>query len=278
MALAALGVALKNGLRLSDVLDSMGWLPWGQIALGVVGFIIAQVMAVNVTAFALFIFPLLVARQFYQSSTALKSVYKDTIRSLIGALEAKDPYTRGHSERVAEYAVLIGRQAGLDSRSLDDLENAALLHDLGKLALPGPLLRKAGALNDDEWCAIREHPNLGADLVRRIPPLRPLADVVERHHERLDGSGYPLGLTGQGLSVAVRILAIADSFDAMTSDRPYRAGLSAEEALAELRQCSPSQLDPDLVEALAAANEWGLSVASGGASALPVVVEGKRAG
>jgi HD-GYP domain-containing protein (c-di-GMP phosphodiesterase class II) len=195
-----------------------------------------------------FIFPLLVARQFYQRFSAMKSAYVDTIRSLIGALEAKDPYTRGHSERVAEYSVLIGRAAGMDSRSLTDLEYAALLHDLGKIALPGPLLRKPGKLDDAEWSAIKGHPGVGASMVRRIPPLKKLADTVSRHHERLDGTGYPEGLSAGELAMSTRILAIADSFDAMTSNRPYRPGLTREAAIAELRRCSPHQLDADLVE------------------------------
>lgn len=248
VALASLGVAARTGEKLSDVLESVGWLPAGQVAFGAIGFIIAQVMAIAPAAFVFFIFPLLVARQFYQRFSAMKSAYVDTIRSLIGALEAKDPYTRGHSERVAEYSVLIGRAAGMDSRSLADLEYAALLHDLGKIALPGPLLRKPGKLDDAEWSAIKGHPGVGASMVRRIPPLKKLADTVSRHHERLDGTGYPEGLSASELATSTRILAIADSFDAMTSNRPYRPGLTREAAIAELRRCSPHQLDADLVE------------------------------
>jgi HD-GYP domain-containing protein (c-di-GMP phosphodiesterase class II) len=146
---------------------------------------------------------------------------------------------------------MIGRATGMDSRALNDLEKAALLHDLGKLALPGTLLRKAGALDATEWDAIRSHPFVGAEMVRRIPPLRRLGDTVQSHHERLDGSGYPSGLQGGDLTTAVRILAIADSFDAMTSDRPYRPGLSTAEAIAELRRCAVVQLDGEFVQALA---------------------------
>jgi putative nucleotidyltransferase with HDIG domain len=234
-------------MPLADVLDSVGLLPVGQVAFGVIGYIIAQVLAASPWAFVLFVFPLLVARQFYQRFSALKSAYTDTIRSLVGALEAKDPYTRGHSERVAKYAVIIGEASGLDSRALYDLEHAALLHDVGKLALPGVLLRKTGQLTDDEWIAVKNHPTTGAQMVQRIPPLRRLAKAVEQHHERLDATGYPFGLDGDGLSAAARILAVADSFDAMTSDRPYRRGLSYEDAIAELIRCSPGQLDREVV-------------------------------
>jgi len=228
-AFACLGLAVRNKQSLTSLLKSVGWLPWGQVALGMVGFMMAQVMSINVAAFGFLIFPLLVARQFYQRFISLQSAYTDTIRSLIGALEAKDPYTRGHSERVAEYAVLLGQTHGLDARELSELEKAALLHDLGKLALPGSLLRKQDKLTDEEWDSIREHPAVGAEMIQRIPPLRPLGDTVLRHHERLDGSGYPGKLTGPELPLEARILAIADSYDAMTSDRPYRPGLDTGE-------------------------------------------------
>jgi HD-GYP domain-containing protein (c-di-GMP phosphodiesterase class II) len=110
------------------------------------------------------------------------------------------------------------------------------------------LLRKPGKLDDAEWSAIKGHPGVGASMVRRIPPLKKLADTVSRHHERLDGTGYPEGLSAGELAMSTRILAIADSFDAMTSNRPYRPGLTREAAIAELRRCSPHQLDADLVE------------------------------
>jgi hypothetical protein len=247
VALASLGVAVKNKLPIGDVLDSVGWLPLSQVALGVVGFVIAQVMAVDLAAFGLFIFPLLVARQFYQRFTSLQAAYTDTIRSLVAAMEKKDPYTRGHSQRVAAYAVLIGQKVGLDSRSLSDLENAALLHDLGKLALPVAILRKSGTLDQAEWQAVKEHPLVGSRMVGMISPLKRLSSAVEGHHERLDGSGYPAGLAGDDVSQSARILAIADSYDAMTSDRPYRPGLSREAAISELYACSPQKLDGRLV-------------------------------
>lgn len=249
IALASLGVSVKSGERIGNVLESVGWLPIGQLALGVVGFTIAQVMAINIAAFLFFIFPLLVARQFHQRFLSLHSVFTDTIRSLIGALEAKDPYTRGHSERVAKYAVLLGRALAFEPRELGDLEKAALLHDLGKLALPGELLRKVGRLEPHEWDEIRRHPSNGAEMISKIPPLRRLAEPVLCHHERLDGSGYPNGLRGAELSSFARILAIADSYDAMTSDRPYRRGFSRLEAATELRRCAGIQLDSAYVEA-----------------------------
>lgn len=248
IALASIGVAVKNGQPLLPVLESVSRVFWGQLALGVSGFVIAQVMALQVWAFALFVFPLLIARQFYQSFTAMQDAYTDTIRSLVGALEAKDPYTRGHSERVAEYSVLLARSAGRDGGFVSRLENAALLHDLGKLALPGALLRKTQRLDDGDWEAIRSHPALGGRMVARIPAVSGLAPAVEAHHERLNGSGYPRGLLADRISLEARMLAIADSYDAMTSDRPYRPGLDKEQAVAELRRCAEAELDAGLVE------------------------------
>ncbi|HET6352132.1 MAG TPA: HD-GYP domain-containing protein [Coriobacteriia bacterium] len=255
IALASVGVAVKSSQPLLPVLESVSRVLWGQLALGIAGFVIAQVMALEVWAFALFVFPLLIARQFYQSFTAMQDAYTDTIRSLVGALEAKDPYTRGHSERVAEYSVLLARSAGRDGGFVSRLENAALLHDLGKLALPGALLRKTQKLDDDDWATIRSHPEIGGRMVARIPAVSVLAPAVEAHHERLNGTGYPRGLAADSISLEARMLAIADSYDAMTSDRPYRPGLEKEAAVAELRRCSEAELDAGLVETFVGALE-----------------------
>ena len=154
----------------------------------------------------------------------------------------------------------------MESKEVGALENAALLHDLGKLALPGALLRKQGKLDEAEWEAIRQHPVVGAEMVRRIPPLRHLAGAVECHHERLDGSGYPHGSSGAGLAKATRIMAIADSYDAMTSDRPYRPGLDLEAAVCELRRCSGDKLDAELVEVLVASLPRGQGLTDSGAT------------
>ncbi|MCL2503326.1 MAG: HD-GYP domain-containing protein [Coriobacteriia bacterium] len=248
ITLASLGVSVKSGEKISVVLRSVGWLPLGQLILGVVGFTIAQAMAINIYAFVFFVFPLFIARQFHQRFMLLHFAFTDTLRSLIGALEAKDPYTRGHSERVAEYAVALGLALGLESKALNDLEQIALLHDLGKLALPGELLRKKSQLNFNEWEAVRRHPETGATMLSKIPSLNRFIDPIRYHHERFDGSGYPSGSKSSELGLNVRILAIADSYDAMTSDRPYRPALSSTVAAEELRRCAGAQFDPALVE------------------------------
>lgn len=220
-----------------------------QFALAFVGFLLAQVLAINPITLPLFIFPLAVARQLYERYASLKDAYVDTVRSLVGALEAKDPYTRGHSERVSRYALRVGETMGLDSRLLERLEYAALLHDLGKLAMPRSILAKPCALSDDESVAMRRHPQAGAEMVERIPPLRELADFVRQHHERFGGQGYPLGSSGDSIPLFSRILAVADSYDAMTTTRPYRRAMTHEEAVAELNEGAGTQFDPAVVTA-----------------------------
>jgi len=255
-AAAALGL---NTLRGQSV-AMLAFMPT-QVALAFVGYLIAQVISLHAFALPLFVAPLVVARQLYLRYAGLKDAYADTVRSLVGALEAKDPYTRGHSERVSEYAALLGRALELDSRSLERLEYAALLHDLGKLAVPGAVLTKPGRLDADEMARIREHPARGAEMILRIPPLRDLADTIVQHHEWFDASGYPNQLDGDEVSLAARILSVADCFDAMTTTRSYRRALTRDEAIAELIRGAGTQFDPEIVRVFIA-SQAGLEPAT----------------
>ncbi|MDO8585529.1 MAG: diguanylate cyclase [Armatimonadota bacterium] len=170
------------------------------------------------------------------------------VQSLVAAVDARDRYTRGHSERVTEYALRLGEMLQVDEDMRDALKMAGLLHDLGKIGVPDAILNKPGRLTDEEHETIKRHPSVGGNILQRAPQLDRIIPGVLFHHERWDGLGYPDGLSGEGIPLIARILALADSFDAMTSDRPYRKALSVEQALAEIEANAGKQFDPDLAE------------------------------
>jgi HD-GYP domain-containing protein (c-di-GMP phosphodiesterase class II) len=194
-----------------------------------------------------------------QASVAVTNarLYRELERTLIGilialatALEAKDPYTEGHSSRVAWYAVVIGKEMGLGSVELENLHRGGLIHDIGKIGIGGSILRKPGPLNEEEWQKMRMHPLVGADIISSIEMLSGAMPGVRQHHERWDGSGYPDGLAGEDIPLIARVMSVADAFDALTTDRSYRKGCSADLALAEIQRWSGTQFDPRVVEAL----------------------------
>jgi putative nucleotidyltransferase with HDIG domain len=179
-----------------------------------------------------------------------RAAYLGAIRALAAALDARDPYTAGHSERVSAYSVMIGRGMKLADSELDVLRLGALLHDIGKIGLSDEVLRKPAALTPDEYEQIKRHPGLGARILRQVPFLAPHIPIVELHHERPDGRGYPYGLRADDIPVAARIVHVADAFDAMTSARAYRPARGRAEAAAELQRHSGTQFDAASVEAL----------------------------
>jgi HD-GYP domain-containing protein (c-di-GMP phosphodiesterase class II) len=166
--------------------------------------------------------------------------------ALSEAIEARDPYTRGHSARVARTAHAVGVRLGCDESRLALLRLGGALHDIGKLVVSEAVLNKPGPLTSAEQAEVREHPEAGARMVALDRSLQPALPGVLYHHERWDGLGYPTGRAGTEIPLEARILAVTDSFDAMTSDRPYRAALTHEQAIAELERCSGSQFDPDV--------------------------------
>lgn len=174
----------------------------------------------------------------------------DTIAALAAATEAKDPQTKGHTVRVAEVAVAIGREMGLPHPILRVLARAGLLHDIGKLGIPDAILLKPGPLTPEEKQVMNQHPMMGLDILARVGKLRREAEVLSAHHERMDGHGYPHGLAGEEIPLEARILAVADVFDALVSDRPYRKGMPREEALRIVVESSGTHLDPPAVAAL----------------------------
>lgn len=179
----------------------------------------------------------------------LQSLFVSTIQALVAAIEAKDPYTCGHSRRVAETARLTARILGLSEAEQEQIHTAAIVHDVGKIGVDSAILRKDGRLDDEEWRAVRVHPERGAGIINCIPQLQEIVGAVRHHHERNDGRGYPFGLHGGQIPLHAGIIAVCDSYDAMTSERPYRIAMSLDEARQELIRCSGSQFEPSVVEA-----------------------------
>ena len=174
----------------------------------------------------------------------LDSGSEESLRSLARAIDEKDLYTLGHSERVCQYAVSLGRALRLGESSLDLLFQAAMLHDLGKVDVPTAVLQKPGRLTDEEFAQIKAHSARGAQLVGRIPGMERVARVIRHHHERIDGRGYPDGLAGADIPLESRVLAVVDSYDAMVSNRPYRRPIGVDAALEEIRKGRDTQFDP----------------------------------
>lgn len=178
----------------------------------------------------------------------VRNSYLNTIKSLINSLEAKDAYTKGHSEQVAYYSLLIGRYLGLESHNLEVLKNASYLHDLGKLGIKDSILLKPGPLTDEEIKIIRQHPHMTVKILEPLGLKKEEIAACYHHHERINGEGYPEGLKGDEIPLLAKILAVADAYSAMISERPYRKAMTEEEAIAELRRCADTQFDREIVE------------------------------
>lgn len=179
----------------------------------------------------------------------LRASYEATVRALADAVEARDPYTARHAERVAAYGLEIARACGLDTSDGAELEFGFLLHDIGKIAISDAILHKPGQLTDEERDAMRRHPVIGEEIVRGIDFLGGAREVVRSHHERWDGAGYPDRLAGERIPLSARVFAVADTFDALTSDRPYRRAAPFREARRVIAEAAGSQFDPHIAEA-----------------------------
>jgi len=193
--------------------------------------------------------------------SSVQEAYLATVRALAAAVDAKDPYTRGHSEGVASYALKIGSQLGLSQEQMTALEMSAYLHDIGKIGISEDILLKPGKLTEVEMGQMRHHPLIGANILKPVAFPWPIAPVVRHHHEHYDGTGYPAGLRRDEIPMLARVLTVADAFEAMVADRPYRRGRSEQEAMLELRRCAGTQFDPRIVEAFEEAlstGEWEL--------------------
>jgi ribonuclease P protein subunit RPR2 len=188
-------------------------------------------------------------KQERERSQELKRSYRATVRALANAVEARDAYTGRHAERVAAYGLAIASAAGIDPVDSPEMEFGFLLHDVGKVAVPDAILFKPSGLSEEEEAVIRKHPVVGWEILREIDFLGEAKLVVRHHHERWDGDGYPDGLRGDDIPVLARVFAVADTLDALTTDRPYRPATSFEAARAEISEASGGQFDPDVVAA-----------------------------
>ena len=178
----------------------------------------------------------------------LEKAYLESIETLRYTVEAKDTYTRGHSDRVSEFSVLIGKQIGLSDNDMKTLQIGGLFHDIGKIGVPDTILQKESKLTDDEYSEIKNHPSIGAHILSTATIFKDIIPIVKHHHERFDGRGYPGQLKGEEIPYLARIAAIADSFDAMTSKRTYRDALPIETVIAEFERCKGTQFDPELTD------------------------------
>lgn len=202
--------------------------------------------------------PILGLRQVSKANLELERTNQELLQLMVKSIEARDPYTSGHSKRVQHYSTVIARALGLSAKDVAKVGKAALLHDVGKINEKyGPILGKEDRLTPEEWTVMQEHPADGANLVGTMTRLRELVDAIRHHHENWDGTGYPAGLAGEEIPLAARIIRFADTIDAMFTQRPYRPALSAEAVRAEIVRCRGSQFDPEIADRVLNARTWG---------------------
>lgn len=219
------------------------------IAVGTMGVIVALAfIGYGYGAVILFFGPLLLARYSFKLYVEMRNLYLSTIQALNKTVEAKDPYTSGHASRVEDFAVRLSEAYNLPFQSIENIKTASILHDIGKIGINDSILNKASKLTEEEFQEIMRHPSIGAEIISKVDFLKDITGIIKHHHERYDGNGYPDGIAGKEIPIEACILTIADSYDAMTSDRPYRKALTNEEALEEIRKCSGKQFHPELAE------------------------------
>ncbi|MDR3539665.1 MAG: HD-GYP domain-containing protein [Desulfosporosinus sp.] len=244
----ALGAMLNKSTR-SIWVNNFRWSVPNSLAFVPLGYLLALLFKNwGVLGLFLLIIPLLASRHAFQLYVDMRENYLNTVEALVQALEAKDTYTSGHSERVGKLAVIIAEEIEMSEDKIQSLKYAAVLHDVGKIGVSEIILNKEGKLLDSEWEAIRSHPVIGQTIIKGIKFLYDIGHVVRHHHERYDGNGYPDGIKGSEIPLESRIIAVADTYDAITSDRSYRKGSTHDGALAELKRVAGSQLDPEIVE------------------------------
>jgi putative nucleotidyltransferase with HDIG domain len=250
----AMAVATSSGITIREAWDRIGG---GARLYDLLASSLAILLAflyvkLQFLGLVIVVFPIFLVRQLYQMNLQLQDEMEEKLELMVKAIEARDPYTSGHSRRVAEYASAMARELGLSARQVDAVKRAALLHDVGKIYEEfAPLLRKEAKLSAEERIVMQTHVTRSAELVGTVSKLRgPVLDAIRHHHENYDGTGYPDGLSGEGIPVGARIIMIADTLDAMTTDRPYRKALSYDQVVDELRKFAGRQFDPHISEVL----------------------------
>jgi len=244
----AIGLATSHNV-ISIWLTDLSIYAFFHLGLTPIGILMALIYNTQPAAVVLLVLPLAVAAYAYKSFVDLKVTVGKALEKLAAAVDRRDRYTARHSERVSELAVTIAEQLGLPEWEIRLIASAALIHDLGKIAISDAILQKPAALNTEEYEAIKSHSEIGADMVQGLPGYRAGADIIIHHHDRFDGKGYPTPTRGKLIPLGARIIAVADTFDAMTTDRPYRLAVDRDTAIKEIMQHSGSQFDPDVVAA-----------------------------
>ncbi len=228
---------LTNENTLKLFLESVFWVIRDNLALAPLGIIIGiAYFNYGILGVMLFFGPLLLARYSFKMYIDMKKIYVDTVKALCQAVEAKDPYTEGHSRRTCELSLKLGERLGLSGKRLEDLRIAAMLHDIGKIGIDERILNKPGALTPEEYDKIKEHPAIGANIIKEINFLKDVANIILSHHERYDGSGYPNGKKYDEIPIESSIICIVDVFDALTSDRPYRKAMTFEKSIEIIKE------------------------------------------
>lgn len=250
--LVSTAIAISEKRRLRETWQrTFGSLAGNFTAFAVLGLLLGLLKVLLGWSSVLFVvMPLLVARHAFQASVTMQGAYDETVKGLVAAIEAKDPYTRGHAQRVSQLSEMTARAFGLSEERCRAIRYSALMHDVGKLGVWNKVLKKPGKLTPEEYEHMKDHPVLGVEIVGEIDLLQEAIDGVKHHHERMDGHGYPDGLVGDQIPLFARLIMVCDAFDAMTSTRVYRVAKTIEEAFVELRRCAGTQFDMGCLDAL----------------------------
>ncbi len=278
----AVQFAVNDLLLLTVVITQMGrsvikdwFLDRGDVpydlALYVSGFVIALAASFQVALLPLIVFPLAVFHRAMRTQVALRSQTREAVEALADIVDMRDPYTFEHSHRVAAYSRGICTHLGLSQDVTEEIVAAARVHDVGKIGVRDAVLLKPGALTDEEYAEVKQHPDIGARLTARFPDFGRGTAYIRHHHERWDGTGYPLRLKGDQIPLGARVIAVADTYDALTSTRVYRPALADEIARAEMTRVAGTQLDPEVVSAFFASKGWDAMPARRSAELSPVV-------